>query len=285
MSNDPKFKKNFKEFSFDVVIPSHLILNENVCTGAKLFYGLVRNLTRVEGYCYATNSYLSDLMGVCEKSIKTWLSELESEGYIERELEKEGIQTSRKIFISHEFQKSFTSGRKLPPGGQNSTPGGVKNYPHKEDNLKEDNLKEECSVSEPPAGPQGAKSRPLSSEEEIREVEIMNIRGEARKISKQELISQSVREKKDWSLPEIEESWKILCIQKVINDPFHFLEGTIKNLRSKKKVKTFRDKTEPKGKECQQQETYQTTATKEQIEETRLRLGTDLWGQLLRGHN
>ena len=50
--------------SYDVVLPTHLLINEKIEPSAKLFYGVVRNLCRVEGYCWATNEYLAQIMDV-----------------------------------------------------------------------------------------------------------------------------------------------------------------------------------------------------------------------------
>ena len=51
--------EKFKDLHFDGVTPSDLLLNPDIESSAKVFYAIVRNLTKVVGYCYAKNKYLA----------------------------------------------------------------------------------------------------------------------------------------------------------------------------------------------------------------------------------
>lgn len=74
----------------------------------------------------------------------------------------------------------------------------------------------------------------VSSESNIpREVTKINSSGKEITINRNEIIAMSVRSRKEWFLPEIDEAWDILCsYQGDVNDGFGFIEGTIRNLRN-----------------------------------------------------
>jgi DNA-binding MarR family transcriptional regulator len=97
--------EKFKDFPFDVVIPSHLLLNRDIESSAKVFYAIVRNLTNFEGYCYDTNKYLAELMDVDVSTIQKWLRSLERAGYIEVEFESDQSSATRKISIANKYSK------------------------------------------------------------------------------------------------------------------------------------------------------------------------------------
>jgi predicted small secreted protein len=65
-----------------------------------------------------------------------------------------------------------------------------------------------------------------------------------------EIITRSVRENKNWSSKEIQESWKILVAYAgPIRGAYDFIQGTIKNLRTKKRSQNANTETTKKGKE------------------------------------
>jgi hypothetical protein len=64
------------------VIPSEVRYNKNICANAKLMYGEISALSNKEGYCFASNKYFSELYGVSKRTITSWISSLEKEGFI-----------------------------------------------------------------------------------------------------------------------------------------------------------------------------------------------------------
>lgn len=229
----------FQELAFDVVLPSHLLINPNLEPNAKLLYGLVRNLTKVEGYCYARNKYLAELMEVTPRSIQNWLEALENEGYIDREMEETEFNPVRKIFISDRFKKSLQC-EKNDTGGGKKCLGGTKKTSHidKEDILKEDIETIVCTPS--PVGSEVAQ-KIVKKKSDGKEVAI----------DQSMLFKRAIELKKDWSTQEILESWIILSSCKgVVNDWFKFIEGTINKLRNKKYLQRNESKrVTPKPKE------------------------------------
>lgn len=109
----------FVELSYDVVLPSHLLVSNEIEPSAKLLYGLIRNLTKRDGYCFADNKYLSELMDVSVRTVKRWLHSLESEGYVEVEFDTESsYNPERRIFIADNFKKCLRRDKNVPPPGQ-----------------------------------------------------------------------------------------------------------------------------------------------------------------------
>lgn len=125
-------QEKIKDLHFDAVLPCHLLLNQEIESSAKVFYGIVRNLTKVEGYCYAKNDYLSDLMGVDERTIQRWIKSLSEAGYIEVEWENQSFNPDRYIHIVDTFKKYLRSDKNVVPGRQKCR------SIDKEDSLKED---------------------------------------------------------------------------------------------------------------------------------------------------
>jgi len=68
--------------SYWAVIPAPVRYDKYLTQGAKLLYGEISVLTRKEGYCWATNSYFSELYGVTNKTISNWINMLCDRGYI-----------------------------------------------------------------------------------------------------------------------------------------------------------------------------------------------------------
>lgn len=85
--------------SFYAVIPANVRYCSNIEMGAKLLYAEITSLTHVEGYCWASNEYFSNLYEVETRTIQRWISSLVKENFITLEMIKEGFKTKRKIWI------------------------------------------------------------------------------------------------------------------------------------------------------------------------------------------
>ena len=82
------------------VIPATVLFNNSLKPNEKLLYALITALSNKEGYCYASNKYLGEKLGVNPKTITSWLADLRKFNYIMVDLirneNKEIIQ--RKIY-------------------------------------------------------------------------------------------------------------------------------------------------------------------------------------------
>ena len=115
-------RAELSQISYDCVLPSAIFFNEKIEPAAIKTYAIVRNLTKMSGYCFATNDYLSETLAIESRTVKRHLSSLKSQGFIEIKTEKNGIHWQRKIYISERFKKIFTKGQKCPGGGTKMSP-------------------------------------------------------------------------------------------------------------------------------------------------------------------
>lgn len=86
-----------------VVIPTKLFFSKKGNKDSSGLYALISSLTKKEGYCYASNRFLADKVGVSVPSIVRWLKELKDLNYIHIDYNKEEVNNDkRKIFINGE---------------------------------------------------------------------------------------------------------------------------------------------------------------------------------------
>lgn len=137
------------ELSYDCVIPSSILVNKNIELTAVKLYAFIRSLTKLHGYCFATNEYLSHLMKSDISSIKRWISMLKNEGYIDVETSKNTIHWQRRLYISERFKKSLRRLMDEPPPAHTCAPPSSPVSHITKEYSKEDKLKEREEVSDP----------------------------------------------------------------------------------------------------------------------------------------
>ena len=87
-----------------VVIPSKLYFEGKKNKDIQGLYALVSSLTKKEGYCYASNQRLADVIGVSNPTVRRWLKELQGMNYIRCDYdEKLKNSDKRKIYINGEW--------------------------------------------------------------------------------------------------------------------------------------------------------------------------------------
>ncbi len=129
MKNQEAVRSNFY-----AIIPANVRYNKELEPNAKLLYGEVTALCNEKGYCWANNGYFAQLYGVDERTIRRWLQALKEKNFIDIELEKQGMETTRKIWLPRKIME----GQKCPPRtdknvrtiGQNCPPRQDKNVLH-----------------------------------------------------------------------------------------------------------------------------------------------------------
>ena len=88
---------NIKDF---IIIPRK-VMEDNCLTKSDCFlFGNIYNLSRLNGYCFATNKVLSTLSFVKIRTINYSLKRLENKGYIKIERIKNANLTQRRIYIN-----------------------------------------------------------------------------------------------------------------------------------------------------------------------------------------
>ena len=65
-----------------VEVPMIVLLDNDISSTSKLLMGLITTLTMKEGFCYASNKYLSNLLKVSRRTITSCISSLKRKNYI-----------------------------------------------------------------------------------------------------------------------------------------------------------------------------------------------------------
>lgn len=102
------YQENTDGFAF-LMIPQVVAQDKRLKGNEKLLYGHIFSLTKKEGYCWATNEYLADLMGVSKDCISRYITHIIELGYLERVVVKDkssGQITCRKLYIKNIFAVS-----------------------------------------------------------------------------------------------------------------------------------------------------------------------------------
>ena len=82
-----------------VEVPVVVLLDEDLSTTTKLLMGLITTLSMQEGFCYASNKYLSNLMKVSRRTITSCIASLRKKNYIRVESEP----NTRRIYLANIF--------------------------------------------------------------------------------------------------------------------------------------------------------------------------------------
>lgn len=82
-----------------VEVPMIVLLDNDISSTSKLLMGLITTLTMKEGFCYASNKYLSNLLKVSRRTITSCISSLKRKNYIK----VENDPNMRKIYLANLF--------------------------------------------------------------------------------------------------------------------------------------------------------------------------------------
>ena len=82
-----------------VEVPVVVLLDEDLSTTTKLLMGLITTLSMQEGFCFASNRYLSNLMKVSRRTITSCIASLRNKKYIRVECEP----NTRRIYLANIF--------------------------------------------------------------------------------------------------------------------------------------------------------------------------------------
>jgi hypothetical protein len=81
------------------VIPSEILSSKELSSSGKLLVGVLISLSNKKGYCFASNQYISETLGVSNVYVRALIKELEDKNIIVREIssKQEGELGSRTI--------------------------------------------------------------------------------------------------------------------------------------------------------------------------------------------
>lgn len=128
------------------IIPAE-VRYADIPSGAKLLYGEITALSNEKGYCWASNSYFSELYGVSDRTIQRWINTLEKNGFIQKDIiyKEDSKEVDKRILTITLVTKLSWGGDKNVTGGgdKNVTRGGDKNVV--DNNININNKKESVS--------------------------------------------------------------------------------------------------------------------------------------------
>lgn len=82
-----------------VEVPMVVLLDKDISSTTKLLMGLITTLSRKDGFCYASNRYLSNLLKVSKRTITSSITVLRRKNYIKVDSE----DNARKIYLANIF--------------------------------------------------------------------------------------------------------------------------------------------------------------------------------------
>lgn len=82
-----------------VEVPMVVLLDEDISSTSKLLMGFITTLTMQDGFCYASNRYLSKHLKVSKRTITSCISSLRKKDYIKVKNEP----NTRKIYLANIF--------------------------------------------------------------------------------------------------------------------------------------------------------------------------------------
>lgn len=109
------------------IIPSTVLFNKELKANEKLLYAVITVLANKEGYCFASNAYLGELLNSKPHTISKWVSHLKELGFVCLDIIKDdkGVVIQRKIFpndvpysINRTYPYSINGTGGMSPKGQ-----------------------------------------------------------------------------------------------------------------------------------------------------------------------
>lgn len=82
-----------------VEVPMIVLLDEDLSSTTKLLMGLITTLSMKDGFCYASNRYLSNLLKVSKRTITSSITSLRRKNYIR----VEQLPNERRIYLANIF--------------------------------------------------------------------------------------------------------------------------------------------------------------------------------------
>ncbi len=125
-------QNEINRIGYFAVIPATVLFNNELKPNEKLLYALITALSNKEGYCYASNKYLGEKLGVDHKTVSRWLGDLRKYNYlvidIIRNEQQEVIQ--RKIYPND-----------IPYLSKNHYPYILNNHQSSDEKVEDNNIK------------------------------------------------------------------------------------------------------------------------------------------------
>ena len=73
---------DMNKIGYYAIIPATVLFNENMKSNEKLLYAVITALSNKEGYCFASNKYLANLLNAKDHTISKWISHLKELDFV-----------------------------------------------------------------------------------------------------------------------------------------------------------------------------------------------------------
>jgi hypothetical protein len=101
--------------NFYAVLPATVRYDSDLSSSEKLFYAEITAMSQKEGYCWASNSYFSELYGVANSTVSTWVTGLKDKGHVVVEYEKKGKNIEKRlIYPIQKIEYPYSENQKTP---------------------------------------------------------------------------------------------------------------------------------------------------------------------------
>ena len=91
-------------------VPNFILESKEISVGAKLTYAMLLKYAREQENCFPGQERLADDMGSSERSVRTWLKELEKTGLIAIKQRGQGKPNLYTIHLKASFWKRYRRG-------------------------------------------------------------------------------------------------------------------------------------------------------------------------------
>lgn len=78
----PRKPEKSESAAYFSILPASVRYDNNLSASEKVFYCEITALANIEGFCWATNAYFSQLYNVRAETISRWISNLANKKYI-----------------------------------------------------------------------------------------------------------------------------------------------------------------------------------------------------------
>jgi hypothetical protein len=123
-----------------IFVPRDLVLRDDLSLTEKVLTSIIDSLDNGEG-CWASNGYLSGIVGCGERQVREYLTRLETLGVIIRKQDASGQRRITTVYAKaiRDLKKSSTAENLRPPQAENLQPPRQETATNRKENKKEDN--------------------------------------------------------------------------------------------------------------------------------------------------
>lgn len=146
---------DYIESSFWAIIPDFVLSSTELKPNAKLLYGKITSLQRARGYCYASNKYLADGIGILPDTVTKLLKDLTDAGFIHIVYTNCEGETRRIYTIMCPNPSEHPDKYPVPPGQISGDPPDK--YPVPPGQISGKEYKGDNKGENPPIAPQGGR--------------------------------------------------------------------------------------------------------------------------------